>query len=367
MTDRPTTYRAEHTDAGIGFRTADGIDLTLRRSGPQDAPAVLFVHGHGVSSHMFDLSEIRNVTDVLADAGYESWLLDWRGSSRLPYNESGHRYTLDDVALYDLPAAVEQVRRRIGDRPLFVVAHCIGALAVASALTAGLLPGLAGVVAQGVFLTPKVRGASRARVLLGSELIGGRVSHLDSDFRKVGLWSKRTLLYAALSRKGDCPDPTCRMVHHGWGMGSKLFEHDHLDPRTHDRLADLFGAIPLSMLPHLRQMELARAVVRFNLDDERYAALPDNALDSAGRIDCPVLLLSGSRNEAWPGANKLCHEVLAEREPALDVRYREIPCYGHLDTFIGRGAAIDVFGHIADFLDEQCARGDAVGGSTGTA
>ncbi|WP_067845921.1 alpha/beta hydrolase [Nocardia lijiangensis] len=336
----------------ISFRTADGVDLALRRVGPADGPAVLLVHGHGVSSEMFALPEIRNVTDVLADAGYQSWLLDWRGSCRLPYNESGLPYTLDDVALYDLPTAVAQIRERIGDRPLFVVAHCIGALALALSTTAGLLPGLAGVVAQGVFLTPKVSTSARVRVLLGSELLGSRVSHIESDFRKVGLWSRRTLLYAALSRKGDCPDPTCRMVHHGWGMGAKLFEHDHLDARTHDRLAELFGAIPLSVLPHLRQMELAHAVVRWNVDDERYRALPENALDHADRIDCPVLLLSGSRNEAWLDSNKLCYEVLSARNPGIDVRYTEIPSYGHLDTFIGRGAALDVFGHLVDFFDE---------------
>ena len=340
----------------ISFRTADGIDLEVRRVGPTDAPAVLLVHGHGVSSEMFALPEIRNVTDVLADAGYQSWLLDWRGSSRLPYNTSGRPYTFDDVALYDLPAAVAQIRARIGDRPLFVVAHCIGALALSLSMTAGLLPGLAGVVAQGVFLTPKVSTSARMRVLLGSELIGSRITHLESDFRKVGLWSKRTLLYAALSRKGDCPDPTCRMVHGGWGMGAELFEHDRLDARTHDRLAELFGAIPLSVLPHLRQMELAHAVLRWNVDDERYSALPENALDRADRIDCPVLLLSGSRNQAWLDSNKLCYEVLSARNPDIDVRYIEIPSYGHLDTFIGRGAALDVFGYIVDFLDETSAR-----------
>ncbi|MFC9996976.1 alpha/beta hydrolase [Nocardia sp. NPDC127526] len=340
----------------ISFRTADGVELRLRRVGPDGAPAVLLVHGHGVSSEMFALPEIRNVTDVLADAGYQSWLLDWRGSSRLPHNTSGRPYTFDDVALYDLPAAVAQIRKRIGDRPLFAVAHCIGALALSLGLTGGLLPGLAGVVAQGVFLTPKVSTSARMRVLVGSELMGSRVTHLESDFRRVGLWSKRTLLYAALSRKGDCPDPTCRMVHHGWGMGAELFEHDHLDARTHDRLAELFGAIPLSVLPHLRQMELAHAVLRWNVDDERYRALPENALDAADRIDCPVLLLSGSRNRAWLDSNKLCHEVLSARNPGLDVRYTEIPSYGHLDTFIGRGAALDVFGYIVDFLDELSAR-----------
>ncbi|MET9216749.1 MULTISPECIES: alpha/beta hydrolase [unclassified Nocardia] len=339
----------------ITVRTADGLDLRLRRVGPAGAPAVLLVHGHGVSSEMFALAEIRNLVDVLADAGYQSWLLDWRGSSRLPYNVSGPPYTLDDVALYDLPAAVARVRESIGDRPLFAVAHCVGALALAQSLTAGLLPGLAGVVAQGVFLTPKVSTSTRVRVLVGSELLGSRVGHLESDFRKVGLWSRRTLLYAALSRKGDCPDPTCRMVHHGWGMGAELFAHDHLDPRTHDRLAELFGAIPLSVLPHLRQMELAHAVVRWNLDDDRYLALPENALDHADRIDCPVLLLAGSRNAAWVDSNRLCHEVLAVRNPGLDVRYTEIPSYGHLDAFIGRGAALDVFGHLVDFLDEHSA------------
>ncbi|NNH68621.1 alpha/beta fold hydrolase [Nocardia uniformis] len=345
-------------DAGelISFRTADGVDLRLRRVGPADAPAVLLVHGHGVSSEMFALPEIRNVTDALADAGYQSWLLDWRGSSRLPHNTSGRPYTFDDVALYDLPAAVAQIRERIGDRPLFVVAHCIGALALALSMTGGLLPGLAGVVAQGVFLTPKVSTSARMRVLVGSELMGSRVTHIESDFRKVGLWNRRTLLYAALSRKGDCPDPTCRMVHGGWGMGTKLFEHDHLDARTHDRLADLFGAIPLSVLPHLRQMELAHAVLRWNIDDERYSALPQNALDQADRIDCPVLLLSGSRNAAWLDSNRLCYEVLSARNPGVDVRYTEIPSYGHLDTFIGRGAALDVFGYIVDFLDETSAR-----------
>jgi cholesterol oxidase len=33
------------------------------------------------------------------------------------------------------------------------------------------------------------------------------------------------------------------------------------------------------------------------------------------------------------------------------VRYIEIPSYGHLDTFLGRGAALDVYGHILEFLD----------------
>jgi cholesterol oxidase len=141
----------------IPFRAADGLRLGLRRvvAAEADRPAVLLVHGHGVSSDMFLAPEIRTVVDALLDAGYQPWLLDWRGSSRLPYNASGPRFSFDDVALYDLPGAVEEIRLRIGDRPLFVVAHCVGALALSMSMAAGLLPGLAGVVAQGVFLPRK--------------------------------------------------------------------------------------------------------------------------------------------------------------------------------------------------------------------
>jgi alpha-beta hydrolase superfamily lysophospholipase len=343
----------------IPLRVADGTVLGLRRVRsrglPATGPAVLLLHGHTTSSDMFLLPEIRNLVDVLLDQGYEPWLLDWRGSCRLPYNETGARYTFDDVALYDIPEAVAHVRGEIGDRPLFVVAHCIGALSLSMSLAAGLVPGLAGVVAQGVFLTPRMAGATRMRMLFGGELLRSRFDHIPVDFRRVGLRSRYTPVFAlaSASRGSGCPDPTCRYVHRLWGGGGSLFEHAHLDPATHDRLGKLLGPIPLWILPHLRRIELAHAMVRWNDNDDRYSVLPDNALDHADRIDCPVLLMSGSRNGLWQDSNKLCHEVLAARQPQLDVRYIEIPSYGHLDAFIGRGAALDVFGHILQFLDSH--------------
>ena len=54
----------------------------------------------------------------------------------------------------------------------------------------------------------------------------------------------------------------------------------------------------------------------------------------------------------WGDSRKTCYQVLARRHPHLDVSYLEIPGYGHLGTFLGRGAAPDVFGHIVDFLDK---------------
>jgi alpha-beta hydrolase superfamily lysophospholipase len=274
----------------------------------------------------------------------------------LPYNQDGSRFTYDDVALYDLPEAVAQIRGRIGDRKLFVVAHCVGAMCLSMSLAAGLVPGLSGVVAQGVFLTPKMSMNTRLRMYAGADLLRSRLDHVPVDIRQSGTWSKYTPLFALAARGADCPDPTCQILYRSaWGLGASLYVHDHLDRRTHDRLAELFGPAPVWLLPHLRRIELAHAMVRWDSGaDQRYAALPENALDHANRIECPVLLVSGSRNKLWLDSNKLCYEVLTARYPELDVRYQEIPGYGHVDTFIGRGAALDVFGYIIDFLDRLC-------------
>lgn len=336
----------------VGSSTGHGSGSVAVPS--EDRPAVLLVHGHTASADMFVLPETRNMVDVLLDAGYEPWLLDWRGSCRLPHNETSARFSYDDVALYDLPDAVSYIRSQIGERQLFVVAHCIGAMCLSMSMAAGLVPGLAAVVAQGVFLTPKVAGRTRVRMHLGGELLRTRYDHVPIDIRKTGLWSKYTPLFAFASRGADCADPTCQMLHNSaWALGASLFVHDNLDERTHDRLAELFGAVPVWSLPHMRRIELAHTMMRWNHGDLRYRALPENALDRADRIDSPLLLLSGSQNKLWLDSNKLCYDILRSRHPDVDVRYIEVPGYGHVDTFIGRSAALDVFGHIIGFLDEH--------------
>ncbi|MFE2322250.1 alpha/beta hydrolase, partial [Streptomyces sp. NPDC059441] len=257
----------------IPFRAGDGVRLGLTRvdSGDTDRPAVLLLHGHTASADMFLLPETRNLVDVLLDDGYEPWLLDWRGSCRLPYNETGQKYTYDDVALYDIPAAVAHIRGRIGDRPLFVIAHCVGSLTLSLSMTAGLVPGLAGVVSQGVFLTPKLAGRTSLRMSLAGELLRSRLDHIPVDIRKAGLWSKYTPLFALASRGASCPDPTCQILHNSaWGTGASLFVHEHLSEATHHRLAELLGPAPLWILPHLRRIELARTVVRWHDGDHRY-------------------------------------------------------------------------------------------------
>ena len=40
---------------------------------------------------------------------YDVWLVDWRTSCNLPLTQVESKYTLDDCAAYDYPAAIDKV------------------------------------------------------------------------------------------------------------------------------------------------------------------------------------------------------------------------------------------------------------------
>jgi pimeloyl-ACP methyl ester carboxylesterase len=93
--------------------------------------------------------------------------------------------------------------------------------------------------------------------------------------------------------------------------------------------------------------------VRHDLADARYDRLPRNALDVLDDWHTPLLLVNGVNNRVWTGTMQLCHEYLFDRHPHIDATLVEIPGYGHVDTIIGRAAALDVFPRMIAWLDER--------------
>ncbi|MFD0854581.1 alpha/beta fold hydrolase, partial [Actinomadura adrarensis] len=110
------------------FVTDDDLLLTLRRFHRSDGDdVVLLLHGLTSSSDLFVMPEIYNMTSYLLDNGFgDVWALDFRMSNRLPYNTNQRRYSLDDIALFDYPAALAELRSHVGDRRVHVFAHCLG-------------------------------------------------------------------------------------------------------------------------------------------------------------------------------------------------------------------------------------------------
>jgi pimeloyl-ACP methyl ester carboxylesterase len=335
------------------FSTEDGLGLSLTRFRRADCDdVVLLVHGLTGSSDMYLMPEHRNLTSFLLDNGFgDVWTLDFRMSNRYPYNSEPHRYTLDDVAHYDHPAALAELRRHVGDRRVHVIAHCLGSTSFAMSLSGGTVSGIASLVAQSVSLVMRVPAWSRWKLEYAVEALGLALSVVDPRLARAPRFSPGWVLSRLVSlAHPECDNPACHMVSFMWGAGCPaLYRHDNLAPATHERIADLLGPTGLHYHRHVRAMVRAGRAVKYDPGDPRHAGLPDDYLAAAPAVRTPMLFLTGDQNHVFGDANVACHQMLA-RHDATRYELAVLPGYGYIDPFLGQHADRDVFPVILDFL-----------------
>ncbi|HLV74098.1 MAG TPA: alpha/beta hydrolase [Vulgatibacteraceae bacterium] len=355
--------RAGVADAEVSdhpFATADGLTLNLtrfRRAACDDV--VLLVHGLTTSSDMYIMPEHTNLVNFLHDAGFgDVWTLDFRMSGRFPYNSETHRYDLDDIALYDHPAALAELRRHIGDRRVHVVSHCLGALSFSMALSAGTVTGVTSLVCNSVSLTPRTPAWSKAKLRFGPPLMEYVLGpcQLDPRYGSAPVLTRGWLISKAVAPfHRDCDEPACHMLSFMWGGGKPIFTHAKMSPVTHARLADLFGACNVHYYRHVHAMVKAGRAVRFGgrvRSGGARAALPDDYLERAAEITTPILFLTGDRNHVFTDSNVVCHRALEAVSPGLH-ELAILPGYGHQDPFMGANADTEVFPQVVDFLKRK--------------
>jgi len=126
------------------FSTPDKLGLSLLRflKSPCD-DVVMIIHGLTTSSDMFIMPEHKNLVTYLHEQGYtDVWCLDYRMSNRYSYNLMRHRYTMDDIALFDYPPALDVIRKAVGPgRRIHVISHCLGAVSFTMGLFGGVIKG----------------------------------------------------------------------------------------------------------------------------------------------------------------------------------------------------------------------------------
>ena len=364
MTTRIPRYTLDGVkDAEVSvhpFATGDdlGLNLTRFRRGDCD-DVVLLVHGLTSSSDLFIMPEHRNLASYLLDTGFtDVWAVDFRMSNRFPYDSETHRYTLDDIAAQDHPAALRELRRHVGDRRVHVVAHCLGSLSVMMSLFAGQLPGLASVTCNSVALTPRVPSWSRTKLRYGPPLLEylTGIGSLDPAFASSPPLTRGWALARLVSlAHRECDVSACHMLSFMWGSGHPaMYEHANLLPVTHQRMGDLCGAGGMYYYRHVSRMVRAGHAVKCSPGDPRYRDLPDDYLERAAEVTTPILLLAGDRNRVFTDSNIVCHRLLTGIAPGR-AELEILPGYGHVDPIVGKDAHVDVFPRIAQFLKRQAA------------
>lgn len=350
------------TDAAVSvhpFNTVDGLGLTLTRfKRAQSKDVVLIVHGLTNSTDMFIMPEHRNLVQYLLDEGFSDvWSLDWRGSSRFPYNLSRSNDNFDDVVLFDHPAAMAELRRHIGSSRVHVIAHCIGAVTMAMAAAARTVQGVTSMVLNSAALTPHVPRWSEFKLAWGpfvSDYLLG-IEYFNPAWRRQPAWSIGKLIACVADMlHRECDSPECHMLSVMWGSGRPaVFNHANIAPETHARLGDLFGGTPVHYYRHVHKMvKGGNKALKFEPGNPRYAALPDDYMAHAADIAPPVLLMQGQDNKVFADSNIRCHAAMEKIVPGRHT-LRVFPGYGHQDVFMGKNAADDIFPHVVSFLREH--------------
>ncbi|MGR8933057.1 MAG: alpha/beta fold hydrolase [Gammaproteobacteria bacterium] len=357
-------YTAEGVkDAEIttyAFSTSDRLGLSLQRF--RRAPCrdvVVLIPGLTASSDMFIMPEHYNLVSYLLDHGFtDVWTMDGRISSRFAYNLHRHRYNVDDLALYDHPAAFQTVRQAVGpDARIHVISHCFGALSFMMALFGKTVTGIRSAITNGVALTPRVPFPAKLKLIAGpfmaDNLLG--VEYLNPFWqREPGVFPGKLLAKIVSAVHKECSSPECHMLSFMWGWGFPvLYKHENLHDVTHERVGDLFGGCSVNYYRHvLKMLNAGNTAVKYLPNEPRYRPLPDNYFDYAADIETPVLLVTGQENQLFIDSNIVCYERLQKIVPGRH-ELHVFPKYGHADVIIGKNTATEIFPRFLQFLQQH--------------
>jgi cholesterol oxidase len=341
----PRPRRIHRSTAVIPVPTSDGtvIHLTRYRGGTRGP--VLLSPGFSVRASSFVADTVdENLVEHLVRAEYDVWLLDYRASSG--FAAAGTDFSIDDIAVRDYPAAVQKILDESGAPNMQIVAHCVGSMALLMSLLAGnlLRAQLSSVVCSQLGLHPIAPKFAelKAAVYAASVLRRFRVKSITAQYDPYSLshrlWNQLLTLYPVRER---CNNPTCRRILLLFG---ESFRHSKLNTATHDAMHEWFGTTSVPALAHLALILRTGHVVD---RDGVNAYMPH-----LKRLRLPISFIHGRANrEFLPRATCKTYELLCEKNGEEWYSWRPIESYGHMDCFIGKRAAVDVFPIILEELE----------------
>lgn len=336
------------TDRIVPFTAGDGMQLNLVHVTGGQAPTkgpVILVHGAGVRANIFRAPVKTTLVDLLLEAGYDVWLENWRASIDFPAN----RWTLDQAALFDHPAAVAKVVEETGATEVKAVIHCQGSTSFMMSAVAGLVPQVGTIVSNAVSLHPVVPPVAGLKHKVAVPATAMLTPYLNPQW---GL-NPQNLLEKALTgfvkmTHHECDNIVCRFASFTYGVGfPTLWRHENLNDETHDWLSREFGSVPLTFFKQIGRCLRAGHLVSY----DRTGQLPASFTAQAPRTDARFAFFAGELNRCFtPESQRRTHAWFRSHRPHGTDALHVIPGYAHLDIFMGKDAGKDVLPLIVEEL-----------------
>jgi cholesterol oxidase len=333
----------------IDFVAADGAALCLHHTSGGNRGPVVIAPGTAMTALSYCLDTIpTNLVEFLVGKGFDVWLFDWRTSPLLAAHE--RPYTMADVARYDWPAALAEVTRRTGARQVSVLAHCLSSPALMLSLLRGHTQAshLRGMVASQVGLHMKFTRVGRLKVksrlerlLPSTQMVHQQPAAVTHRLADRGV-TRATWI---LPRTFTCDNRACARHHATFG---ELILHSRVNAETHALMGDL---IPECVMAFLH--DVARLARRDDI-------LTDEDRRHLDRLRLPIQLISGADNRMMvPESTARTHQLLCEANGPSFYQRNVHDGFGHLDCFVGDGAADEIWPGLVGTLDGAGVAGTA--------
>jgi pimeloyl-ACP methyl ester carboxylesterase len=315
--------------------TSDGTEIRLTRYAMGSKGPVVLAPGYGNAARAFALDTVPlSYAQFLGEHDYDVWLLDYRASPDL--DSSFSQFTVDDIAMRDWPAAIAHVRKESGADTVQAMGHCVGGLSLFMAIGGGL-EGLRSATFSALAGNPVPTPGNqlRAGVRLATLFKALGIKGLNTDFREGSLPDRAVdLLMRVLPFRHVYDSPEGRRIFFIYG---DVFDFERIDEATmRQSVPSFFGNGNITFFEHIsRMIRKGRAVD---------ATGRDAYWSNTDRFRLPISFITGEHNRMFvPRGLAKTHEGLrAANGDALYTRH-VVQDYAHLDLWLGRDAARDVY------------------------
>jgi choline dehydrogenase-like flavoprotein/alpha-beta hydrolase superfamily lysophospholipase len=369
------------------------IPLALTRFRPPEpgahATPLLMLPGFAQSARALVCEELHeDLVRHMLRHGFDVWLFDYRTSTALP--SAREQCSLDDIARYDIPAAVDRILAVVGAegwprhapreaKPrIMAFGHCMGSATLAMSLLSGRLAyrDPAGLAAA----QPRYDGVSKLSAVVLSQVPLFTVPSDYSRYRRElaaflrnavglehvnfaaddGVDAREMLIDRILAAQpavlGECPHEheravprtdiaTCKRVS---GIIGPLYDHRNVQ-RSHHLMHQYFGWGSMSVFMQITKFfEYHRLV---SADGVNHYVTDANI---AAYLNLPVALLHGRNNQVFKlESSQRTRDALERVNGPGGCELIDPPGYAHFDCLIGDRAHEDVYPRLSRFLLAQ--------------
>ena len=308
------------------FTAADGSALTLHHTSGGEQGPLIVAPGTAMTALTYCLDTVQtNLVEFLVEQGFDLWLFDWRTSPLL----DAHRlpYSMENVARYDWPAAVDEVRRHTGKERVCVLAHCLSSTCLFLSLLRGYVPSnhIRSLIASQVGLHLKMTLAATLKIAAHVDTLSPDEDMIHQKPEESGREiSDRTISFFSRLIPKSCDNLVCRRQRLTFG---ELILHSRVNHDTHELMGDLVPECQASFLKDVAVWS-RKGTVLSTADRQHF-----------DRLKLPIRFISGGENRMFvPSSTEQTHGMLCEINGA-DLYTRTVyPGFGHLDCFVGDGA-----------------------------